>query len=271
MPTKTECQEKAFQFLKEKFESQTRFKESEFKTATGFSNVSFQTYLSKQFKGLLLPAGDGYFRVSGILRLFRTWKQFQDKVVSQNRNFGRRYRHLPFDQVVIFEFYLPLRNEEYLRETLDALFYRDSVLLRLKSIEIRNLREHCPFAESDEERFLGKVCDFVSEKFGGYSVNHVAGRFRAGPLRLRRDVLSGSSIAPDRYIVDETTAVVKFIIPCADGIRPGAPTKSEPEMVRWLFEQLFVGSILEVVNAEDEIWLLESGLQHRLHIWRAQD
>jgi len=36
--------------------------------------------------------------------------------------------------------------------------------------------------------------------------------------------------------------------------------------VRWSFDNLFVSSILEVVNAEDEIWLVESGMKNRLHI-----
>lgn len=47
--------------------------------------------------------------------------------------------------------------------------------------------------------------------------------------------------------------------------------EQEANLIRWFFRQLFVQSILEVVNAEDEIWLLETGMRDRLHIWRAKD
>jgi hypothetical protein len=40
--------------------------------------------------------------------------------------------------------------------------------------------------------------------------------------------------------------------------------------VRWLFKALFVRSILQVVNGEAEIWMIESGLRNRLHIWRVE-
>jgi hypothetical protein len=31
---------------------------------------------------------------------------------------------------------------------------------------------------------------------------------------------------------------------------------------------LFVRAITEVVNGEDEIWMVETGLKNRLHIWQ---
>ena len=66
-----------------------------------------------------------------------------------------------------------------------------------------------------------------------------------------------------RYLIDETTAVTRFIFPC----------ESPPEVnnVRWFFDRLFVRSIIEVVNGEDEIWMVESGLRNRLHIWRIEE
>lgn len=45
----------------------------------------------------------------------------------------------------------------------------------------------------------------------------------------------------------------------------------EASLIRWLFDALFVQSILEVVNGEDEIWLLESGIQNRLYIYKAEE
>ena len=65
-----------------------------------------------------------------------------------------------------------------------------------------------------------------------------------------------------RYLVDETTAVTRFIFPC------GAP--EEADQVRYLFEALFVESIIQLINAEDEIWMVESGDQNRVHIWSVE-
>ena len=64
-----------------------------------------------------------------------------------------------------------------------------------------------------------------------------------------------------RYLIDETTAIVRFIFPCDE----------DEEAVRWFFNTLFVESIIQVVNGEAEIWMVESGMQNRLHIWRVED
>ena len=63
-----------------------------------------------------------------------------------------------------------------------------------------------------------------------------------------------------RYLVDETTAVSRFIFPCNDN--------SEAELVRYFFDGLFVQTIIQLINAEDEIWMVESGMSNRVHIWR---
>lgn len=50
--------------------------------------------------------------------------------------------------------------------------------------------------------------------------------------------------------------------------------EGEPEdaaTIRWFFRALFVQSILQVVNGEDEIWMVESGMRNRLHIWRVEE
>ena len=91
----------------------------------------------------------------------------------------------------------------------------------------------------------------------------------------------------DRYLIDETTAIVRFIFPCGDPVarQPGssdsladldepAPNSSdtssegEANKIRWFFNALFVQSIIQVVNGEAEIWMVESGLRNRLHIWK---
>jgi hypothetical protein len=41
--------------------------------------------------------------------------------------------------------------------------------------------------------------------------------------------------------------------------------------VAFLFEHLFVAAIIEMVNGEDEIWMVESGFENQLHIWRVDN
>lgn len=90
----------------------------------------------------------------------------------------------------------------------------------------------------------------------------------------------------DRYLVDETTAIVRFIFPCGKPIRRKSGSvadfddperdstdqdgREEAKKIRWFFNALFVQSVLQVVNGEAEIWMVESGLQNRLHIWRVE-
>jgi hypothetical protein len=88
-----------------------------------------------------------------------------------------------------------------------------------------------------------------------------------------------------RYLVDETTAVVRFIIPCTPSssceapdkgklagqlLLDGTKTRAEENRIRWFFSNLFVERISEVVGGEDEIWVLESGMRNQLHIWRSE-
>jgi len=281
MSAESENQKKAFEFIQAKFNSQELFTAEEFQVATGYSDVSFKTYLSKQFRGLLIPTGEGHFRISTVFRQFSTWKKFKDKVVTQNRNLGRSYSQICYENVIIFEFYMPLRNEEYLRQTLDSLFYKDSVLFRLKLIKPHDLQVAFPRqAEETEAKYFERICEFISDKFVGYSVNHVNGRYRAADIKTMQEAFRGGAASAERYLVDETTAVVRFIFPCKpkteesqDTLQPQETRNADQEadLIRWFFRQLFVQSILEVVNAEDEIWLLETGMRNRLHIWRAKD
>lgn len=269
MNAKTANQEKAFKFLKDKLNSQEFFTKQQFQDATGYTAVSFDTYMAKQFKGLLVPTGSGTYRVSGVFRQFSTWRRFRDRVVTQNRTFGRQYERHAFETVIIFEFYMPLKNEEFLRETLDSLFYEESVKLRLRLIDKQELATRFPaLPGEEEEKHFDRICDYVSAKFVGYSIHHVNGRFRAGELRSRTELLIAETKAAE-YLIDETTAVVRFIFPCKATATRTA--EEDAELLRWLFEHLFVKNILEVVDAEDEVWLLESGMQHKLHIWRAKE
>jgi hypothetical protein len=89
-----------------------------------------------------------------------------------------------------------------------------------------------------------------------------------------------------RYLIDETTAVVRFIIPCQTGMftlfdtlesvgdllglfdsQDDTALEAEVSLVRKLFFLLFVETIVRTVKGEEEIWLVESGVRQRLYRW----
>jgi hypothetical protein len=80
---------------------------------------------------------------------------------------------------------------------------------------------------------------------------------------LDRDQVAKIQKEGRRYLIDETTAIAKFIFPCKD--------KMEANQTHYLFEALFIRSIIQLVNGEDEIWMVESGLLNRVHVWRMAD
>ena len=92
--------------------------------------------------------------------------------------------------------------------------------------------------------------------------SHVSGRSRFGPL-LSQDRASEFERQGARYLLDETTAVTRFVFPYADD--------RELAKTRYLFGALFVRSIIEDVKGEERIRLIESGSQDRVHVWSAFD
>ncbi len=281
-------QQKAFQFLPRHFQSQDLFTKADLRAAVPeWSNSSLNTYWSKQIKRLLAPAGRGKFRVSEAFRPYSNWQSFKKNIASQVRRIYSDYTSLTYDNLIIYEFYMPLTNEGHLRTALDALFYKDTILGRLKTIGHETVLKHFPIqSEESESAYLNRVCEWISSQFGGYSISHVNGRFRANDLATMNDVAEIQKVG-EKYLIDETTAVVRFIFPCGGAIRRKTPISgadfedeeyrtydSEPDdasIIRWFFRVLFVQSILQVVNGEDEIWMVESGMRTRLHIWRIED
>jgi hypothetical protein len=158
---------------------------------------------------------------------------------------------------------MPLANEGYLRTSLDALYYKETIISRLKYTERSALEEFFePVTGQSDADYYEEICKWISEVFGGYSVSHVNGRFRAGKLLSSEDAAKS-----DRYLVDETTAVVRFIFPCTDS---NTPIEAQADRIRHFFFLLFVQNVVEVISGEDEIWLIESGMHSALHIWKAQ-
>jgi len=286
---KTLRQRKAFHFLLDRFTKHEPFTKEEFQTATDWlKDSTFDTHWSKHYETLVVPIeGTISFRVSEAFRRFVTWESFR-KYVTQKRHVLADYTTQTFDTVLLFEFFMPLTNEGYLRTALDALFFKDSIMSRLKNAGVDKVKTHFK-AEPDEaeDSYLERVCDWISKKFVGYSISHVNGRYRASDLKTMKEAAEAASTVSGRYLIDETTAIVRFIFPCGKPAQnqfhstaayfeklagDGEPeTKDEAARIRWFFYILFVQSIVEIVNGEDEIWLLESGFKNKLHIWRVQN
>jgi hypothetical protein len=267
---KYDTQRAAHAFLLEHLQSQEPFTIAEFVAATGWDKPgTFKTYLRKQYKGLIENVGGGNFKISDTERYrvtesFRklvAWRKFKQHV-TQVRRVVTNYEPTT-SEVLIYDFLMPLTNEAYLRTTLDALFFKDTILARLKTIPGSDLEPHFnrPSSQSDEE-YLGVIVRFIEDHFVGYSISHVDGRFRSGRV-LTQDEVAAFQKKGQRYLIDETTAVTRFIFPYHD--------EAELERVRYLFQALFVRSIIQLVNGEEQIWMLESGPRSRVHIWQALD
>lgn len=274
MASKTEHQRNLFKFLSQHFQTQEPFTLNELREASGFTKDSFDNYRSKQFGSLLIEISPGStsYRVSHTFRRFNSWQKFRDEVVSQKRKLSRMYHPLGFQRVMSFEFFMPLRNEEWLKEALDSLFFKEQILLRLKVIKRPELEsKFLKQGAESEDSYFERLCKWISNTFGGYSISHVSGRFKAGDLRTRKQVAEAVAEGNGRYLVDETTAVVRFLFPCGKVEDPEEQSEKTAGQIRWFFNKLFVETILEAVNGEDEVWLLEGGFRSQLQVFRAED
>ncbi len=282
---KTENQRAIFEFLVAHFKSQEPFTKEEMEAQTSWQGKTFSTYWSKQYEQFVIAADADFFRVSEAFRPFASWEAFQ-RHVTQVRRVSSDYTLLCHDSVLVFEFFMPLTNETHLRTALDALFYKDTILARLKALDWKKLTDYFPCdAGETKAAYFDRLCAWLATRFQGYSVTTVSGRFRAQDLMT---ITGAAKIEEDgdRYLIDETTAIVRFIFPCGKPARreagsardfgdpepdPNDPTgQEEAKRLRWFFNALFVQSIIQVVNGEAEIWMVESGLRNRLHIWRVE-
>lgn len=162
------------------------FTKKDLQQVTGWQDNALDTYWSKQYKGLVDDLGNGQFRMRERFRVLAPWKKFQ-AFVTQVRTLPPTYAPTVYDQVVAYEFYLPLSHEAALRVTLDSLFFKDALLPRLQRLDAAALRKL--FGKDlvqPDEALLESVLSFIEKKFGGYSIYHVDGRFRGAPSRRRR-------------------------------------------------------------------------------------
>lgn len=287
--SKHDKQEKAYHFLRKKVGKE--FQLQELCSASGWQEGSATTYISKHLKGLIEPLGRGRkkYRVRHEFRRL-DWRSFKN-LADQTRHVFQAYDRKEYSAVMTFEFLLPLTQESKLRRALDDLFYSDTIeMLLVEAGGGRFTKWLPPRKRENDEAYIRRLAAHASDLFGGYSVSHVSGRFRAAAPCTRQH--AGAMYAEDQvYLIDETTAVVRFIVPIQASLHettkpiPGAQLTfamdldeedersiaDEVDFVRELFFCLFVEALIRNVTGEDQIWLIEESPEgRRLHVWEPE-
>jgi hypothetical protein len=235
----------------------------ELRRITAWSEENLKTNISKRIREFLVdkyergvpPPERKYYVNRNILNV--ALEDFHDLFRQKNWVFSR-YDHKEHDEVRIYDFYLPLTNENLLRQNLDELFYEDTLNKRLRAIDLSELIPIYPRNDDETDpAYYRRLTTEASDLFWGYSISHVGGRFRTGNKILTKQQAAAKE--GKAYLVDETTAVVRFVFPHEDG-------KAEyHQRLDQLFRLLFVKAITESTPDEDEIWLLESFGSTTLH------
>ncbi len=266
----------SFQFLRDAAETGREFSVAELASAAGWTEGNTRTNLSKRLRDFVRRVGRGAYRCDPVI-LRVTLEEYGSLFRQSNRLFAD-YAPSLYSDVIVYEFFLPLTHEQRLRDALDDLFYRDRLRRTLREIGMGKIEEAFPREEGEtDDELVERVVDRAEQVFGGYSVSHVQGRFRMAELMTIAEAAQYET-AGNRYLVDETTAVVRFIAPCPSSqylppaqlplTDPVGAVRSESNEIRWLFLQVFAKALLRVVRQEDEVWLLESGAESGLYIWR---
>jgi hypothetical protein len=274
---------RAYRFLADRARRGEGFTERDLARATGWKLSTVRTYLDTRWHELVADGGArGLVATPHLLRLDE-----EDFVglASQKRQVFSGYERVCYREVVIYEFLLPLTREAELRLVLDEMFFADTVHRRLRETGIERLERWCSRDDqvSDDE-FLSQVAELAAGRFGGYSIAHVSGRYRRGPLLSRRDAAERFATG-ERYLVDETTAVVRFTVPVKASRRSYSGDFDEVDdspdlddfradvaLIHHLFFALFVESVVALVSGEDEIWLYEEwSAGRRLYVFSRTD
>lgn len=266
---------KSYDFFFEKYKNNESFTKDELFELTDWIKQTFKTYFTKIFRHFLKEI-DNKFIITEAFRRYSNYKNYR-KYFSQSRKIRQEYITESYNNVIIYEFFLPLTNESALKSALDSLFYKDTLIRRLKTVAIKEIE--IKFSRKEDENdhnYYDRICNWISKKFFGYSIGHFQGRFRIEDI----DTFKNVAIIQEqgkRYLEDETTAIIKFIFPCNKteknqrSINSFSNKTKEEDLIRYFFKILFINVILEVVNAEEEIWMLESGIRTKLYIWKVDD
>lgn len=264
---KHERQEAAYDFFRE-CGSNGEFRLAALVKATGWTESTAQTHIRKHYGDWVVTLGDDRFKV--LPEFLRITKEQFLKHCSQIRRVYTDYLISGYSALSVFEFLLPMSRETQLRSTMDGLFYEDALRQRLDELGNSRLeamlpRESKESSEAHRARLLAQVSDW----FGGYSISLINGRFRAASLRTRKEAVEHQAETGRPYLIDETTASVRFIVPIpASRVSPemagtldfsqsSAAIAADAKRIRDFFFAIFVEAVIRIVNGEDVIWLIE--------------
>ena len=270
----------AFDFLIVQAQAREPFSIEQLSAETGWTLAETQENIDNRLLDLVYEEEDLYFVKPEILRV--RLDDFKE-LLHQKKHLFTDYVLEVSSSILIYEFFMPLSREDRLREALDNLFYRDTIEQRIQEIGISRIRDGLKLASDySEDKIRQLVFDFMESRIGGYSMYMVSGRYRADLLASREEV-AGRPFAYGPYIVDETTAIVRFVLPVETDagkfeygkvLEPASMaigTKKRAELMSWLFLNFFAEALIRVVQKEDEIWLLESGMRSAFYRWIRRD
>lgn len=272
--------QKTFDFLIQSAENGQPFSADDFAAQNGWDAAKTEALLNDRLQELVAHDGENYRAKPEILRVRRD--DFRE-LLEEKKHLFSNYLLEVSPSILIYEFFMPLSREDRLREALDNLFYRDTIEQRIQEIGINHIRTGLKLSNNhSDDKIRQLVFEFIQSTIGGYSIYLVNGRYRADLLASRAEVLQ-RPLGTGPYIVDETTAIVRFILPVETDaaqfvhgklLEPAAPSqhaKDRAEQIRWLFLNFFAEALIRVVPKEDEIWLLESGMRSAFYRWVKRD
>ena len=267
---------RAFDFLYRHAQEKKPFSIAQFSTETEWSIAETKDNLINRLCDIVYEEGGKYFSKPEILRV--RLADFSELLHQKKRLFTDYILEVS-PSILIYEFFMPLSREDRLREALDNLFYRDTIEQRIQEIGISQIRDGLKLTpDYSEDNIKQLIFEFMEKTMGGYSIYLVNGRYRADSLASREEVIT-RPFAYGPYIVDETTAIVRFVLPVetdagnfeyGNVLKPastGIGTQERADLVSWLFLNFFAEAIIRVVQKEDEIWLLESGMRSAFYKW----
>lgn len=276
----TESIKRAFEFLMAHAQERKFFSVEQLSIDAGWNIAETRENISNRLSDLAYGEGEKYFAKPEILRV--RLADFKELLYQKKRLFTDYILEVS-PSILIYEFFMPLSREDRLREALDNLFYRDTIEQRIQEIGVSRIRDGLKLPpEYSEAKIHQLVFDFMESTIGGYSIYMVSGRYRADRLASREEVIT-RPFAYGPYIVDETTAIVRFILPIETDaekfeygkiLEPASKvidTEKRAELMSWLFLNFFAEALIRVVQKEDEIWLLESGMRSAFYRWIRQD
>ena len=271
---------RAFDFLIEHAQERKPFSVEQFSTENGWSIAETEEHIDTRLSDLVYEEGEQYFAKPEILRV--RLDDFKELLHQKKRLFANYVLEVS-PSILIYEFFMPLSREDRLREALDNLFYRDTIEQRIQEIGNARIRDGLKLSSDySEDKIRQLVFDFMESTIGGYSIYMVNGRYRADRLASREEVVT-RPFGYGPYIVDETTAIVRFILPVETDagkfeygkiIEPASKaidTMKRAELMSWLFLNLLAEALIRVVQKEGEIWLLESGKRSAFYRWIRRD